>query len=67
MTVIKAYKRIWQTVVVVVLSFGIGMELAQAGADEDFALGNTSYQGGDFATAMPLLRKAVSVVAKVKQ
>lgn len=58
MMVIKAYKTFLPVVVVVVLSFGIGIDLAQAGVDEDFALGNTSYLGGDFATAMPLLRKA---------
>lgn len=58
MSVIRVYKVFLQVVAVVVLSFGIGMELAKAGVDEDFALGNTSYQAGDFASAMPLLRKA---------
>lgn len=58
MRVIKVHKGIWQVVAAIVLSFGIGMELAKAGVDEDFALGNTSYQAGDFASAMPLLRKA---------
>lgn len=58
MIVIKAYKGFLQVVAVVVLLFGIAIELATAGVDEDFALGNTAYQGGDFASAMPLLRKA---------
>lgn len=58
MRVIKMCRKFFQFVAVVVLSFGIGMEQSKAGVDEDFALGNTSYQGGDFATAMPLLRRA---------
>lgn len=58
MSVIKVYKKSLQIAVAFVLSFGIGMELAKAGVDEDFALGNTAYQGGDFVSALPLLRKA---------
>lgn len=48
----------WRTAVAVVLLLGAGMELANAGPDEDFANGMISYRRADFVTAMPLLRKA---------
>ncbi len=39
-----------------VMSMYVG--LANAGIEEDYAAGKVSYERGDFATAMPLMRKA---------
>ena len=58
MTGIKSRGACWRSAVATALVLGIGMGLANAGPEEDFAEGMISYRRADFVTAMPLLRKA---------
>ena len=58
MTGIKSCGASLRSAVAVVLVLGIGMGLANAGPEEDYASGMISYRRADFVTAMPLLRKA---------
>ncbi|NJD36374.1 MAG: sel1 repeat family protein [Betaproteobacteria bacterium] len=58
MTGIKSYGAYWRSSAAIALVLGIGMGLANAGPEEDFANGMISYRRADFVTAMPLLRKA---------
>lgn len=58
MTGIKSCGACGRYVVAVALIWGLGIGLANAGPEEDFANGMISYRRADFVTAMPLLRKA---------
>ena len=58
MTGRKSHRRFRRAAVVVALLLGIGTGSVHAGPDEDFAAAMISYRRADFATAVPLLRKA---------
>lgn len=55
---IRYYATLWRSVVAFTLVLSCSIGLANAGPGEDFAAGMISYKRADFASAMPLLRKA---------